>query len=393
VRQSLERTGFEVEKTKGFGSKREMLSCRYTGKTNTKMEEKNKTAIVIGAGIAGAAASERLTARGWDVTVIERHDKPAMEASGNPAGIFHPVISPDDSVFARITRASYGWLLNHWRALADLRWSQCGVLQLPRDEDERRSQLRALECMGFPSEFASWQEGLLFPKAGWVSPTSLVHGLLKGVDVVLSREASSVQKAQDEWLAKDKSGKTIASAPVMILANSADAVRLAPQKHMRLRRVRGQLTLVPAIAGLDRVLIRGGFAIPGIDGVSAVGASFDIDDEDAGIRAESHEGNLERLEQLVPGASRGLKLSELEGRVGFRSVVPDRLPVIGRLDDGLYGAFAYGSRGLLWAGLGGELLASLIEREPLPLERKLASALHPGRFAQRAERRVRAARA
>jgi tRNA 5-methylaminomethyl-2-thiouridine biosynthesis bifunctional protein len=385
VRQSLERTGFEVEKTKGFGSKREMLFCRYTGKTNTKIEEKNKTAIVVGAGIAGAAASERLTARGWDVTVIERHDKPAMEASGNPAGIFHPVISPDDSVFARVTRAAYCYLLSHWKSLGGLRWSQCGVLQLPRDEDERRSQLRALEPLAYPRDYVFEDGGLLFPRAGWVSPKSLVDALLR-CRTIFSREVHSIEKSKD-WIAKDKAGKTIASAPVLILANSADAVRLAPQKHMRLRRVRGQLTLVPAIAGLDRVLIRGGFAIPGIDGVSAVGASFDIDDEDAEVRAESHEGNLERLEQLVPGASKGLKVSQLQGRVGFRSVVPDRLPVIGRLGDGLYGAFAYGSRGLLWAGLGGELLASLIEGEPLPLERKLASALHPERFSVRQSRK------
>jgi len=54
----------------------------------------------------------------------------------------------------------------------------------------------------------------------------------------------------------------------------------------------------------------------------------------------------------------------------------------------LYGAFAYGSRGLLWAGLGAELLASRMEGEPLPLEAPLAGALDPGRFALRARRRA-----
>jgi tRNA 5-methylaminomethyl-2-thiouridine biosynthesis bifunctional protein len=195
------------------------------------------------------------------------------------------------------------------------------------------------------------------------------------------------------WTATDNNGKAIASAPVMILANSSDAARLAPQKAMRLRRVRGQITLIPAIAGLEKVLIRGGFAIPGVDGVSAIGASFDLDDEDPEVRADSHAGNLARLEQLLPGTSKGLDAKEIQGRVAFRSVVPDRLPVIGKLDEGLYGAFAYGSRGLLWAGLGGELLASLICGEPLPLEKKLVAALDPGRFALRAARKATAARA
>ena len=69
----------------------------------------------------------------------------------------------------------------------------------------------------------------------------------------------------------------------------------------------------------------------------------------------------------------------------------DRLPLIGPLADsrgtGLYGAFAYGSRGLLWAGLGAELLAGMLEGEPWPVERKLAAAVAPGRFALRAARR------
>jgi tRNA 5-methylaminomethyl-2-thiouridine biosynthesis bifunctional protein len=46
---------------------------------------------------------------------------------------------------------------------------------------------------------------------------------------------------------------------------------------------------------------------------------------------------------------------------------------------GLYSAVAYASRGLCWAAIGGELLASLIEGEPLPLEGRLADAIDPGR--------------
>ncbi|HEX2651686.1 MAG TPA: bifunctional tRNA (5-methylaminomethyl-2-thiouridine)(34)-methyltransferase MnmD/FAD-dependent 5-carboxymethylaminomethyl-2-thiouridine(34) oxidoreductase MnmC [Burkholderiales bacterium] len=394
VRAALERTGFVVEKRKGFGNKKEMLLATQGGKESpsTKGPEE-KSAIVVGAGIAGAAASERLTSRGWRVTVIERHPKPAMEASGNPVGIFHPVVSPDDSVFARITRASFLYLLQRATKLSSLRWSQCGVVQLPRDEDERRSQWKAIDVLAFPQDYVSYDQGLLFPKAGWVSPTSLVDCLLKGADLVLGREVVSIEQTEGNWTAKDGDGKAIASAPVMILANSSEAARLAPQKAIRLRRVRGQISLIPAIPGLDKVLIRGGFAIPGVDGVSAIGASFDIDDEDPEVRADSHAGNLERLEQLLPGTSKGLDCTAMQGRVAFRSVVPDRLPVIGPLGPDLYGAYAYGSRGLIWAGLGGELLASLICGEPLPLEKKLVAALAPGRFAARAARKATAARA
>jgi tRNA 5-methylaminomethyl-2-thiouridine biosynthesis bifunctional protein len=47
---------------------------------------------------------------------------------------------------------------------------------------------------------------------------------------------------------------------------------------------------------------------------------------------------------------------------------------------GLYCASAYASRGLVWAALAGEMLASLIEGDPAPLERDLADAMDPARF-------------
>jgi tRNA 5-methylaminomethyl-2-thiouridine biosynthesis bifunctional protein len=380
VRHALERTGFAVEKRAGFGGKREMLVARILKGIETR-EPRDRKAMVIGAGVAGAAVSERLTARGWDVTVIERHGAPAEEASGNHAGIFHPLLSPDDSVFARLTRASFLFLLQKWPELKELSWSQCGVLQRARHAKELASQQRSLE--GCPPEYAQAREdGLWFPHAGWVRPRSLVNSLLKG-NVIFGREVFSL----DNGVAKDKDGKVIASAPVVILANAADAVRLAPQKHVRLRQVRGQLTHLPPIAGLEHVVLRGGMALPAIDGVSVVGASYDLGDPDPRPRAESHAGNLERLEQMLPGAARGLDPAKLEGRVAFRAVVPDRLPMIGAMGDGLYGAFAYGSRGLLWSGLGAELLASLIEGEPLPLEKKLVAALDPERFLLREKRK------
>ena len=192
-----------------------------------------------------------------------------------------------------------------------------------------------------------------------------------------------------------------------MLANAADAIRLAPSAALRIRRVRGQLTFLSEeqIVAPHVVVLRGGFVLPAIHGTSVAGATYDFDDEDPAPRTSSHAGNLERLDRILPGAAAGIDPAALEGVVGFRAVSPDRLPLIGALADenapapknlqlatlarqvGLYGAFAYGSRGLLWAALGGELLASLIEGEPLPLEARLADALDPARFLLRALRR------
>jgi tRNA 5-methylaminomethyl-2-thiouridine biosynthesis bifunctional protein len=397
VREALQGAGFAVEKDRGFGTKKEMLRGNLIPRKKSIPEKKSPhSALVIGAGVAGAAVSERLAARGWQVTLVERHGAPAEEASGNHAGVFHPIVSPDDSLFARTTRASFLYLLNHWKNLDALEWARCGVLQLARDADERASQRRALETLGYPERYAQFDDakgGIWFPEAGWVRPKSLVQGLLArfGIEKHFAQEVFSLSREDNVWKAKDDQNRVIASAPVVILANAADALRLAPQREVRLRRVRGQLTHVPAIKGLEHVLLRGGMALPGIDGVSVIGASYDIDDQDPALRADSHAGNLERLEQMLPGASRGLDPAKLDGRVAFRAVVRDRLPLVGPLDDGLFGAFAYGSRGLLWASLAGEIIASMLEGEPLPVERKLAAAVDPGRFALRARRGASAA--
>jgi tRNA 5-methylaminomethyl-2-thiouridine biosynthesis bifunctional protein len=180
--------------------------------------------------------------------------------------------------------------------------------------------------------------------------------------------------------------KSLDDDELVILANSSEAPKLHPVPHLRLRRVRGQLTYVPQdrIEPPHVVVLRGGMVLPPVDGLCVAGASFDIDDDDPLPREESHAGNLERLKRIIPVEG---DFSSLEGRVAFRCVAPDRLPLVGRLAGNLYGAFAYGSRGLIWAALAAELLACELEGEPLPLEGKLAEALSPLRFAQRAARR------
>jgi len=132
------------------------------------------------------------------------------------------------------------------------------------------------------------------------------------------------------------------------------------------------------------VVLRGGMVLPPVDGVCVVGASFDIDDTDPKPRADSDAGNLERLQKIISG----MGAPAIAGnRVSFRAVTPDRLPVAGKLSEGVYGAFAYGSRGLIWAALAAELIACELEGEPLPIEGKLADAMRPRRFATRAESR------
>jgi len=224
------------------------------------------------------------------------------------------------------------------------------------------------------------------------------------------REVSALVRDGERWSAVAADGAVIASAPVCVLANAHDAGRLAAFGGPALKRVRGQLTRLPpeSCGTLDAVLAGAATLVPAREGPLA-GASYDVDSADAAPRAESHAGNLARLAQLLPQPPRP-DPAALSGAVAFRCVSADRLPLIGPVPDlpstraaraalsgahlrdlprlpGLYAAVAYASRGLTWAALGGEMLASLVEGEPLPLEGSLADALDPGRFLLRMVRR------
>jgi tRNA 5-methylaminomethyl-2-thiouridine biosynthesis bifunctional protein len=98
------------------------------------------------------------------------------------------------------------------------------------------------------------------------------------------------------------------------------------------------------------------------------------------VRAADHRENLARAEAMLPGFTEGLLPMALDGWTGFRTTTHDRLPIFGQLDDGLYAATGLGSRGLLWAPLGAELIASHVAGDPVPLPRVLAGAVSPQRF-------------
>ena len=388
VRTSLEMTGFAVEKRDGFGHKKEMLVARNLRADSRHLPSPVRKATVVGAGVAGAAVCERLCARGWEVDLYERHAEPAQEASGNHAGSFHPIVTPDDSLFARLTRAGFLFSASYWKRFSRIRWDPCGVLQLARDAREEASQRASVAALALPPEYAQYvtreeasahagvavaAPGLWFPEGGWIQPRSLVEAQLEACGSRLKRFFR-------------KTLSVLPDVPVVVLANSAEAPKLQDIRHLRMRRVRGQVSHVAAeqIDAPHVVVLRGGMILPPVGGICVVGASFDIDDYDPAPRAESDAGNLERLRRILPLEQ---DPRVFESRVAFRAVTPDRVPVVGKLGDGVYGAFAYGSRGLIWAALAAELIACELEGEPLPLEGKLADAMHPQRFSRRAEAR------
>jgi len=229
--------------------------------------------------------------------------------------------------------------------------------------------------------------GWWFAHAAWANPATMCRANLASARPSLvvhyDSPVSSFQHSNGLWQVGDAQGRELARAPVLILANASNASVMEPLTWLPLRRVRGQVSFIPARKERElRIAVSGdGYATPAVAGWHCVGASFNEGMEERSERIEDHAGNLERLQRMLPGYGEGIQPADLKGRVAFRTMARDRLPVVGALGPpGLFGCLALGSRGMTWSALAAELLASQVCGEPMPVERDLAAALSLKRF-------------
>lgn len=434
VRESLTAAGFSVDRRAGFGGKREMLVARFAPRWPVRRlpaappQWPQRHAIVVGAGLAGAAVASRLAARGWGIDLVDRGATPSGGASALHAGVFQPHVSRDDSLLSRLSRAGFLYSIREWPAALESGPSpplrHCGVLQLA-DGPANEARVAATAAMlAYPCAYAEYVPrdaaralasaevrigGWWFPLAGCVQPAALVAAQLAASagppTLRLRREVATLDRAGERWRARDAAGAIIAEAPVVVLANAHDAARLVDLGGDPLQRVRGQQSYLPTppFAAPPVVVGGDGYVLPALDGVAVAGATYDLDASSPYPDAESHAINLARAERMLPGSTLRVDPATLSGGVGFRGVATDRLPMVGALVEvataraqaaaltgahtadlprtrGLYAAFAFASRGLVWTLIAAELLASQLDGEPLPLEGALVDAIDPGRF-------------
>lgn len=448
VRRLLNSAGFKMKRTPGIGHKWEILRGEFLGwpadaplpapikpwfarPTALKGERR---ALVIGGGMAGCTSAASLAARGWQVSLLERHEGLAQEASGNPQGVLYLKLSAHGTALSQMIVSGFGHtrrLLEHLQRGVD--WDACGVLQLAFNakEAERQAQL----AQAFAPDLLHLLDrdqaqaragvglaygGLFFPEGGWVHPPALCQWQARqpGITVHVLHEALKLRKVDEQWQAWD-GDRLLASAPVVVLAGAAEVKRFAASAELPLKRIRGQITRLPQTTdsqALATVVCAEGYVAPVRLGEHTLGASFDFKSDDLAPTAAEHAGNLALLQEISPDLAQrlcadSLSPHTLEGRAAFRCTSPDYLPIVGPLVDpqafaqaydalrkdarhtpdiacpwldGLYVNSGHGSRGLITAPLCAELLAAWLDNEPLPLPRSVAEACHPSRFALRA---------
>ena len=436
VRDGLAQNGFVVEKAPGLPPKRDCLRAtwdpawqprRPDGPPVAPWAGADRRALVLGAGLAGASAAYSLAQRGWMVTVLDRGAAPAAGASGLPAGVVAPHVSPDDRLLSQLSRS--GVMATLARAAALLPggdgWDACGVLER-RLKDSRELPAAWADpaspghSWSHPASAAQRAAAGLddaspahwHARAGWVRAPALVAAMLAapGITWRPNTPVAALRQGRDHpstapdsglpgWTALAPDGTVLAQAPLVVVAagfDSLDLLGTARAPALPLNPLRGQLLfgpMPPAPHPLPPFPVNGlGNFITGVpmDGVPSwvLGSTFDRDCREPVLRDTDTAEVAAKLAVLLPASAAALAPQIASGVArawaAVRCTVPDRLPVVGAVDatalPGLFVSTGMGARGMTLAVLCGELLAAQLEGEPLPVPLRQARALAPQRL-------------
>jgi tRNA 5-methylaminomethyl-2-thiouridine biosynthesis bifunctional protein len=441
VRRGLIAAGFDMKKVKGFGTKREMirgtLNKRHSHGNIAPYYDRTATdandIAIIGGGIASLTTALALLRRGRKVTLYCQDDQVAQGASGNRQGALYPLISPHDDNLTQFFISAFLFARqtgDHIAKVAHFDHDWCGVTQLAYDEKSRKKLDNMLnlsissaiiapldatkteQVLGLPTHHS----GIFYPLGGWLCPQQLTEALLMQCQTF--RHFTLHLNTKIEQLVPQNTGwsligeeKTVTHQAV-ILANGHQFAQFSQTSALPATPVRGQVSHIPTnseLAKLKTVLCYNGYMTP-VNPNNAhhcLGASHDRHDIDVKYHPEDQLDNKVRLETCIPNVDwpKNINVSEAQARVGVRCVTRDHLPFVGNVCvfkeaqaqyvdlhlapkqakplpnyENLYTITGLGARGLCSAPLLGELLASQLCGDPLPVTVGVLNALHPARL-------------
>jgi tRNA 5-methylaminomethyl-2-thiouridine biosynthesis bifunctional protein len=439
VRRGLQEVGFTMQKTKGFGRKREML----TGVMEQTLDQPaqapwfarrasaSRETAIIGGGIASALLSLALVQRGWKVTLYCADDAPATGASGNRQGALYPLLSAHDPALSQFFPAAFTFARRLYDTLPvsfDHDW--CGVTQLGWDEKSQQKITQMLS-LGLPPEIArpvtaqqvldttgleTGCDGIQYPHGGWLCPAELTSAAIglaqsRGLTVHYSREVASLSRDDEQWSLHFTQGAPARHTSV-VLANGHHISQFTQTESLPLYPVGGQVSHIPAASELSKlrqVLCYDGYLTPQnpSNGHHCIGASYHRGATEMHYSEEDQRQNRQRLIDCFPQAdwAKEVDISAGEARCGIRCATRDHLPMVGNVPDfeatletyqdlaenktsaanapvypELFMLGGLGSRGLCSAPLLAEVLAAQMSDEPIPLDRVTLAGLNPNRL-------------
>jgi len=436
VKQGLRAVGFNVDKKKGHGLKKDMVvgefvqfTARHTKRhtpwsVSIPKKIKSKHALVLGAGLAGCFTAHALAHRGWSVTLLDANNSLAEGASGISQALLYPKVTRYRSPLNTFMLTAYLFAYRTYKNLLT-QWpvgELLGILQLAYNEKEAYSQKHLTEWLACYPELGRlvtpeetsvlagidiMSPGLYIDKSGWLDCPLLCQYLATAAQVeLISNTTIDVLRYEDaEWHVNEY------SAEVLVIANGEQATMFQQTKHIPLKKIRGQMTWINnrgSSSAMKIPVCADIHILPARKGRHLLGATYHSDNSDLECYESDDQRNLSKLSTISTAVDWSKKVSGHWS--GIRAATPDYLPLVGPVAKaeaflqcyqglmsnakrwipeatdyypGLYLCAGFGSRGLTTIPLSAEWLAALINKEPSMLPRTMIESISPSRFLRR----------
>ena len=371
VRRGLQQAGFVVEKSKGYGQKREMLrgvlpqpipspaaAPWYARPPATADDD----VAIIGGGIASALTALALLRRGARVTLYCADDRPAAGASGNRQGALYPLLNDKHDALSRFFASAFTFARRQYDELArqgvEFEHQWCGVSQFAYDDKSRR-KIAQIQQGDWPPALATalnadeleraaglpiGNDGLCYPDGGWLCPEELTASALalaqrQGLNVRMGSDVAALRDDDGLWRLTLSDGRQ-AGHRVVILANGHRLTQWPQTAALPVYAVRGQVSHIPTTPALQRlrqVLCYDGYLTPASPRhrQHCIGASYRCGDAATDYRVDEQQENRQRLRRCLPLADwvNDVDVGAGSSRQGVRCALRDHLPLIGAAPD------------------------------------------------------------
>jgi len=439
VKRGLQTHGFEINKVKGFGRKREMLTAVMAGITDSLALNDDSNAsiypnlpshtVVIGAGIAGLLTAWTLANRGVTVTIVDKV-APLAGASGNPRALLAPNMTPIHHVYEHLHSIGYlysGRLYRYFNQQAALQQTplileQTGTLDLliktnigtaqiadyPNEMATTITTAEALRLSGLKAKDLA--DNLYLPKSGLVNPQALKTVILKHPNINYQQlSVTDIKETADKVMVigDKESGSNNNQSSITICADNV-VICAAYESHqldkriVECRTIRGQLSwftpTAEQVTGLPKLPLKySGYCAPFIGQIGdaevnnisdhqpqfLLGASFVDADASIDIRGEENQQNYDKLLEDIPELSNVLPddPSAWQARAGVRTQTIDYHPLVGRLAQSrrIWTLSAVGAKGYALVPICAEALADMMLGCFAPLSAVTLARLSPNR--------------
>lgn len=410
VNKNLTKYGFLVQKIKGFGKKREMITASFIGDETIdkkaylaipNFDIKEKKVLIIGAGIAGVCSAIAFLKRGYEVSILEQNENAASMGSGNICGILTPQITKPHVTLSKMQNLAFLYAREFYKQIDENLANFEGSYEFVHNDllMQRYEYYKNFKSDFFETCIKHDKKCFYSKLGGYAQIAKICQKIVSFKNIKFYPNTKVLSFIFKDNSYEVKTNNKIFTTPLIVVCAGINSLDFFDNKHILASVLRGQVTLINKQFDEKIPYSDKGYITPFVQNTHVVGATYKRGNLDKNISKEDEEENLNNVKIF-------LKNPQIIGaNVGFRLSSSDRFALIGAIEDerhfiknyksifwnkqnlalakylpNIFLNTAFSSKGLSIAPLAGELIASMTEKEPLNLEKNLIHEISPSRY-------------